>query len=175
LGSKAAFVLVGLAVTVGVANAAGTAKTYADPAGDSPFALDISRVTVADAKGGLITFTVRLRPAARRPGDQLFLYLDTDLNRSTGTSGLDYAVLFEGGPNTYTVASLAGANPVRVSAKSARSRCCAAGWVFSINRRELGNTKAFDFSVSTDFKVPGVRKDRAPNTGLFRYRLSNVS
>jgi hypothetical protein len=177
-------VLVGL-----VAQTAGAASSFKDPAGDSAWA-DVVSVAVTDDASGLLTFRTSFSSGSKLSvgkDDGLYLFLNTDRNRSTGRTaktGAKYGG--DGGKEKYgadyvffvrfkvhDVVRLSGTKSTSVKT-TAKSRCCSQGWEFSINKRDIGSPKAFEFHVYTlglaDPNKP--RWDYAPNKGIYTYKLT---
>ena len=120
-------------------------RTFADPAGDSGAAADITRVQVSNSNQGLVTFEITL---ANRPpvgdDDYVLVALDTDRDRGTGDgSGMDFGLQYTGDGGG-AVFRWNGSAFVPTAASSFR-------WfvhdavIFSINQAQLGDTPHFSF------------------------------
>jgi hypothetical protein len=178
----AAMVLVVVGVSVQAASGAG--PPFTDPVGDTS-AADAEWVTVTDNAAGLFSFRVKFRNRlSLLPNDRIYLYLNTDRNRSTGRTstgpsakyGADYLVFLTGKDRSYGVYRvLQGGNDLKfMKTTTSSSRCCASGqWKFLINGREIGNPRAFDFYVYTSYIDPAKRRfDYAPTEGVYTYQLT---
>src|SRR5688572_15484729 len=68
-------------------------RQFADAAGDSAGAPDVTTTTVSNNSAGVITFRITLpNRTALNANDLVFVGLDTDRNQSTGLEGFDYVL-----------------------------------------------------------------------------------
>ena len=173
-----------LVVGVSVQVAAGAGPPFTDPVGDTS-AADAEWVTVTDDAAGQLSFRVKFRNRlSLLPNDRIYLYLNTDRNRSTGRTsagpsakyGADYLVFLTGKNRSCGVYRvLQGGKDLKfMKTTTSSSRCCASGqWKLSVNRREIGNPRAFDFYVYTSHIDPAKRRfDYAPTEGVYTYQLT---
>lgn len=93
LGCGGALAFAGYAVASSSSRLASGTATFADPAGDSGNAADVTKVVVSNDDANNLTLAITL---ANRPAffidDFFFIALDTDRNASTGANGFDYAI-----------------------------------------------------------------------------------
>jgi hypothetical protein len=180
---------------------AGAGSGYKDLAGDSAWA-DVVSVAVTDNAIGLITFKTKFSDGSKLSvgkDDGLYLFVNADRNRSTGRTvktaakyggdggkekyGADYVLVLRftdtypahrSGATSYDVERLSGSTSTSFKTTAAKSRCCAQGWEFSINKRELGSPKAFEFYVwSLSLADPNKpRWDYAPSKGVYTYKVT---
>lgn len=169
----AAVTAAGVILLVPTASAVGR---YTDPAGDGG-AADATGVTVASDPTGQIVFTVHLVdfPAGANLG--LVLFLDTDLNVTTGmpgSFGTDYVFIADRSDGTWDFARWTGSDldwdtPYStVTVQMSRTAV-----LISVNRSELGGTGGFNFGVRTvAFDESGWQEeDTAPDLGRWNYSL----
>lgn len=167
-------------------SAAGATTTYPDALGDARCCNDIAGVTVTNDAGGAITFRIDLpNDPAPGPGRPVLIWLNTDLDRSTGTwnmpqgqrlrrSGADYRIVLNtiGGPEGTRLERLSGGRPTDVGAlTSAYDR----GWTVTLDRRAVGGPEAFEFFVFGVRQEPGLLSevvDDAPDAaqGIWGWR-----
>ncbi len=177
------FGLAALALAVVVQTAA-AGSLYTDAVGDTT-AADVEQVIVTNDSAGQITFLVKFRnhPTALK-NDRFLIYPNTDRKSTTGgTSGVspakdgaDYIFFLTGGSHTISAYHLMRGQPPKFfNAKTLKSTCCSSGWLFSINRREIGNPKVFDFYVYTQYVDPSKKRfDYAPSRGVYKYTLTGL-
>jgi hypothetical protein len=166
-----AVTLVGAAVLV-LAPAAASAGRYLDPTGDSGTSPDITGVTVASDASGLILFTIDLADLLDGSGARTFLLLDTDEDGATGAPdsvGSDYVFVVD--DDGYNFAHWTGAawdnDTAYATVRVFTSRTHV---TISVNRSELGNTKAFNFWVRT--RLGDEDMDTAPEESVWNYSLA---
>jgi hypothetical protein len=123
--------------------------TFADPAGDSGTAADITSIAVSNDDQGQYTFDVAFGTPY---GDAAYfdLYLDTDMNSSTGDAsqgGADYGVEENQTSSRFFVYKWDGGQwaPVSVATASVVLGSGGMGITISINRSELGGSGGFHF------------------------------
>lgn len=152
--------------------------SFADPQGDNPAAPDVTTVRVADAKSGMVTFTIATPNYATLPEDTIVLLLiDSDLKQSTGASGADLLVAYGAGEvelgrwDRTQQQFVADEPPSRVQARNA-----AGVLTIQVHRSELGNVTQLGFAVGAahiDEAGGFDALDVAPETSFWRYALVN--
>jgi len=151
---------------------AASAGTYADPAGDSGAAGDITGVSVSsDKQSGQIVFRITGTNLASSTLNPLFLSIDSDANPGTGDltdHGTDY--WFGIDDDSYGFQHWDGADWVDTSYSTVHITGGTQGMTISVNRSELGNTSSFNFVAST-LSFLGMTRDYAPNDGAFNYAI----
>jgi hypothetical protein len=146
--------------------------SYADPAGDSGAAGDITAVTVVgDKASGQVVFRITGSNLATSDTNLLFLTIDSDANPLTGDltdNGSDY--WFGMDDSTYGFEHWDGSQWVDSPNLTVRITGGASGIMVSINRSELGNTADFNFAAST-LNLSDRTSDHGPNDGAYNYSL----
>ena len=146
--------------------------SYADPAGDSGAAGDITAVTVVgDKASGQLVFRISGTNLATSETNLLFLDIDSDANPLTGDltdNGSDY--WFGMDDSTYGFEHWDGSQWVDSPNLTVRITGGASGIMVSINRSELGNTADFNFAAST-LNLSDRTSDHGPNDGAYNYSL----
>jgi hypothetical protein len=146
--------------------------SYADPAGDSGAAGDITAVTVVgDKNSGQVVFRITGSNLATSDTNLLFLTIDSDANPLTGDltdNGSDY--WFGMDDSTYGFEHWDGSQWVDSPNLTVRITGGASGIMVSINRSELGNTADFNFAAST-LNLSDRTSDHGPNDGAYNYSL----
>jgi hypothetical protein len=166
LGLLAALLLAPSAGSVPLAQAAlhaASAASFSDAAGDSGAAADITDVDIGnDVVAGSIVIWVTLanRPDDLVAGDDLSIYLDTDLNPTTGDLGAEYAIDVDA--DLVGLYRWDGTTYVFVESPSLTARFSKADKAVrvSIHPGELGGVTVFNFSVQS---TSGEAFDYAPN------------
>jgi hypothetical protein len=145
---------------------------YPDASGDSTSAADVTGVTVqGDKTSGQVVFRVAGANLSTTASMVTFVVIDSDANPATGSenwNGGDY--LFAVDNASYEFDHWNGSDWVDTSSSTVRI-CCKGGGasiMFSVNRRELGNTSAFNFTAAT-FNTDTHAWDDAPDDGMFNY------
>jgi hypothetical protein len=165
-------VVAALAAALVLVPSASAAGAYADPAGDSGAAGDISSVAVvSDNQSGQIVFRITGTNLATSLLNPLFVTIDSDANPQTGDlsdHGTDYWFGIDN--DTYGFQRWNGADWVDTSYATVHINGGGREVTISVNRSELGNTSDFNFFVSTRFYLGGTT-DYAPNDGMFNYSL----
>jgi hypothetical protein len=168
--------LAGTAIVLSLASGAGAVGRYTDSKGDAGQAPDITGVSVASDPNGQIAFTISVVNLPSPADVRTFIFLDTDLNGSTGapdTEGADYMFAVDESDDSYSFARWNGTDwdgeipysTVKVSSHSS-------GVVISVNRSELGGTEGFNFWTRTRLGDPSARQeDTAPELGVWNYSL----
>ena len=160
--------------------AAGVAQ-WADPAGDQdPGAPDITAVTVSD--DGVGTLTVRAetpREPSLASGRDLFVFFDTDRNPATGApeffEGTEYYVVFDEDSQTASLGRWDGSE--WQSAASSVSARWDHGPTFTLDLREIGNQRGFNFWALAVKWGSGDTWDidAAPDSGTWNYQAGTGS
>lgn len=173
-----------LALTAATAHAATggiTPQSYTDPAGDSGTSPDITTVAVGNDAAGQYEFDVTF---ANDYSDtsQLFLYLDTDRNASTGDTkeeGADYLIFDDHASRTFEVDSWNGTDWASSADTTASITADPRSLEISINKSELGGATSFNFFVgildSASADGTDSFDDDAPSgSGTFVYELQQT-
>ena len=145
---------------------------YADPAGDSGAAGDITAVTVVGDKGsGQVVFRITGSNLATSETNLLFVTIDSDANPLTGDltdNGSDY--WFGMDNSTYGFEHWDGSRWVDNPDLTVRITGNSSAITISVNRSELGNTADFNFASST-LNLSDRTSDHGPNDGAYNYSL----
>lgn len=145
--------------------------TYADPAGDSGGAGDVTGVTVmGDKTSGQVVFRISGTNLASGETNPLFLAIDSDSNPLTGDL-TDHGTDFWFGVDLggYWFGRWDGSHWVSAPYSTVRITGNTSQIMISVNRSELGNTSAFNFVASTLAFGSASGFDAAPNDGAFNY------
>jgi hypothetical protein len=146
--------------------------SYADPAGDSGAAGDITAVTVVgDKNSGQVVFRITGSNLATSDTNLLFLTIDSDANPLTGDltdNGSDY--WFGMDDSTYGFEHWDGSRWVDSPDLTVRITGNTSAITISVNRSELGNTADFNFAAST-LNLSDRTSDHGPNDGAYNYSL----
>jgi hypothetical protein len=174
VAAAALALLVVLPAGAGPSRSSAGSQTYNDPTGDSADAADISALTVSNDDAGLLTF--RFTYANRAPGltgdDAVIILLDTDRNEQTGDPdlGTEYAVFFLASQQNGVL--LRWQNNEYQETPQTTFRATPDGLQLQVNRREMGNTTAFDFGAVTFRDLEGNESaDGIPDGSLATYQL----
>ena len=132
------------------ASATSNSKTFTDSTGEDPNAPDITTINVSNDNSGLITFKINISNRPTLTQDMFVLvYLNTDRKTSTGdpqSAGSDYVVELD--PGQVTLYKWNGTDfRAAPSQASVTFGYDASGATIRASARDLGNTKAFGFSV----------------------------
>lgn len=157
-------------------------ETFTDPAGDAELAPDLTTVRVENDDSGRLTFAVTFsnRPDPLNAGDQVSVFLDTDLNAATGDPlGADYALLALGraGTDAAGLCRLGGGETdCGIPQPTFGGTTGPSTLTLFVNRSDLGGTDAFTIRVSSSFQAAGggtISYDFAPDAGqaAWMYRL----
>ncbi len=149
---------------------AGGASTYTDPAGDSGDGPDLTSIRISNDAAGELTFRLSVgnRPSGLNFREALVLLLNTDRNNATGSSGFDYRVSFA--PSEYAVARWTGSRFEVFDPATDQAEIVAGGFVFRINRSDLGSTTGFEFGLGALAASQRVA-DTLPDAGLTTFVL----
>jgi hypothetical protein len=146
--------------------------SYADPAGDSGAAGDITAVTVVgDKASGQVVFRITGSNLATSETNLLFVTIDSDANPLTGDltdNGSDY--WFGMDDSTYGFEHWDGSRWVDSPDLTVRITGNTSAITISVNRSELGNTADFNFAAST-LNLSDRTSDHGPNDGAYNYSL----
>jgi hypothetical protein len=147
-------------------------QQYVDGLGDvASGGMDIKLVTVSNNDAGLLTFSIEVPSHERLPTNKsVAVYLDTDLNPSTGDGGSEYELHGIGSTNTIRIGKWNGSSYERLSNTGITGNFLR-GETITINRSVMGYPVGFNLEAYTYHHVDGRRTvdDRAPNTGFWRY------
>lgn len=148
---------------------AGAATTFTDPGGDAVGgAADMTQVVVSNDFDGNITIAMTIpNRTTFTTDDTLVIVFDTDKNASTGTSGIDYAIVAGAGG----VALLRGDGTTFVATAQTTLRAADNNKTVTVNRSELGGTTGFIFGASTFLDSSETAVDDAPDSGAWIYDL----
>jgi hypothetical protein len=165
IATIAAAIVLGLAA---IPSATGVGSTsFNDTIGDGNGAADVKTVVVSNDDAGQVTFRVNVDTLPRPSDTRVFVFIDTDRNRATGSpeaAGADYAIVDDSSDSTYDIARWNGSDWDDTASSTVRVFADGGGVTFSINKSELGGTAAFDFWVGTQLGDPsGNAADTAPD------------
>jgi hypothetical protein len=161
-------------VAVPLSTLAPAAAFLTDPTGDSGNAPDITDVSVGnDVVAGPIVIWVDVpNRTSLGPSDLMVVYVDTDLNQSTGGAdyaGSEYAIEMVGG--RLALFRWTGSDWAQVPAPTLNNAFFRGQKALrvSIHPNDLGGTRAFNYYL---FSAAGdQRGDYAPNDGVRSYSL----
>lgn len=162
-------ILVGavLAVLLFGASGAGAATTFTDPAGDATGgAPDITQVVVSNDAAGNITFTLTTNRSTFTADDVVGILLDTDKNSSTGTNGVEYAIVLTNG-----IPVLLRGNGTGFESAPGTLVVSPNFTAVTVNRSDLGATTGFVFAVFSGLGSNDAAEDDAPDNGAWSYDL----
>jgi hypothetical protein len=175
--------VVGTATAPGGSAAATGSQTYTDPAGDAKGAPDLLGVAISDAAGGTISITVTAAgfASSTAPWTQVVLYLNTDMNPTTGSInqlGAEYR--FGAGKDSTgdggDMERWDGSRYVQMAQSPTMSFSRSGdALTWTANKSDLGNTTAFSFfawSSTWDANDNMLAEDDAPDSGIWLYALS---
>ena len=173
LGSGALLAIAGAAVGSSSSNS----TVFEDASGDNRDGADVTRVRVTNQDDGQLVFEITLPNRESLVGSELIvLYMDTDRNGSTGSSGTDFVIgtyartgrvyidKWTGTAFTRQRQSLDSAfSPRTLTLRARQSELALSGW--------------FDFSIVTwasPYTGPesAIFGDRAPNSGRYRHSMT---
>jgi hypothetical protein len=157
----------------GGAQASPNPETFADPAGDSGTAPDVTSVLVANGASGQVIFRVTVTDLVVPSDSRVLVAIDSDRNPSTGHDGTDYLLIYDLSDAGFVLARWDGSQFVDTPESTLGAGHDENSVIFSVNASELGNTTGFDFWVRT---VQGsafdtAHEDNAPDKGTFTYEL----
>ena len=142
--------------------------SYADPAGDSGTAGDVTHVEVeSDNASGQIVFRVSGSNLSTAPNQLTFLDIDSDANPLTGNTsawGIDY--FFGIDDESYGFFHWSGTDWAATPDSTVMISGRGSGLLISINRRELSNTSDFNFDLFTVNSTDPSAGDDAPTLTL---------
>jgi hypothetical protein len=156
-----------LALLVFGASGAGAATTFTDPAGDATGgAPDITQVVVSNDPAGNITFALTTNRSAFTDDDVVGILLDTDKNSSTGSTGVDYAIVLGNG-----LPVLLRGNGTGFERAPGTLIVSPNFMTVTVNRSDLGATTGFVFAVFSGLNSNNAAADDAPDNGGWSYDL----
>jgi hypothetical protein len=151
---------------------AATPGTYADEAGDSGSAGDITGIQVdSDKQSGQIIFRITGTNLSTSASVPTFLLIDSDSNPFTGdvgSVGADY--VFSIDDESFWFEHWNGSDWVDTSYGTVRITGGINGLMISVNRSELGNTGELNFWARSYDRV-NKKVDDAPDDGAFNYSI----
>ena len=162
----AALAVAGMGPAVFTASAAGT-STFSDPVGDAGAGFDLANVVVSNDNSGQITFRVGLPAVSALPSNLgLGISMNADLKPTGGNAGIDFSIITIGGAAGLSKVNSGGlSNPTVPQSLSTNFQ--PGVMTVSINRRDLGGTRGFQFFAVTLLQLPDgsfdqVNSDVAP-------------
>ena len=161
----------GAVLAAAPAGLAAGATSFTDPQGDASGVPDVRSVDVANDDTGKITIRVTVDALTVPSDTQILVLLDTDRNAATGSTnfgGADYFLVGDASDNSFGVVRWNGSGWEGVSAPTSSASSGATGMAFHVDRHDLGDTSAFDFSVGS---FSGGNVDLAPDSGRWSYTL----
>jgi hypothetical protein len=144
---------------------------YADPAGDSGTAGDITSLAVTSDGSGQIFFRINGNGLSTSKTNLTWLLIDADANPQTGDSdsmGAEY--VFGVDDDSYWFGRWDGSDWVDTSYATVRVTGGSRSLMISVNRSELGNTSELNFWAQA-YDETNKRWDDAPDDGMFNYSL----
>jgi hypothetical protein len=146
---------------------------YADPAGDSNGAPDITQIVVSNDAAGVVTF--RVTTAAPIVGNSVvFVDIDSDSNPGTGSFGAEYSII--AGLGGFGLQKWNGTDFVDASAPSLNALVSGTTVEIKIGRQDIGNVSRFGFSAAAVLfdasTFDYVSEDDAPDGGEYIYVLT---
>src|SRR5687767_5885284 len=147
-------------------------EVFNDPANDNPsgVAPDITRVVVSLAADEVITIRIDTpNRTGQLPTDAVVMYLNTDLDASTGAVGSDFRIEAFGGDPGVFLARWGGSSWDRVTGSSFSGQF-SSGVTATVHRRDLGGTKGFSFFIVTFSN--GLNPDYVPDDATGGGRLT---
>jgi len=164
---------VALVAALIVVPVAGTTGRYADAAGDSGTAPDLTGVTVAGDALGQVVLTISVNQVPAQGDVGVMLVLDTDLDPRTGEpthGGADFVFVEDMVARKWSFGRWTGAAwDWDTPYATAEVWSSPTAVTISVNRSELGNSSAFNFYAISwlDELV-----DSAPDRGLWNYSFA---
>jgi hypothetical protein len=154
--------------------------TFSDPAGDDMAgrAPDLLGTSVWSDAAGIVTVRAEIPGVPElRPGDLYALFLDTDLDRTTGNSyaaGADAVIAIDGDTRTLGLARWTGIGWDFGVPQASLRGAWSGGPTISVDRAELGGTASFRFweGASARDRTGASYMDVAPETGQWAHELS---
>ena len=125
--------------------------TYTDPTGDATGnAPDITDVQVTNDNGGQITFNISVTNLT--PESDLFVFLDTDKNATTGDHGSDYVLEWQASStpanNGWWFGKWNGSDYIHPDQHpTVAASLVPTGVQFTLNKSEIDGTTGFSFSI----------------------------
>ncbi len=150
-------------------------ESFVDPANDNPKGLapDMTRVDVTLATDGNLTIRIETpNRTSQLPTDAVVMYMNTDLDPSTGTVGADYRIEAFGGEPGVFLARWGGSSWDRVSSVSFSGEF-SGGVTARMRRSDIGAPNGFSFfavSFSNGLE-PDYAPDGAPSGGRLTAKL----
>jgi hypothetical protein len=149
-------------------------SSASDPIGDAGAAPDITAVSVANDGSGALAFTVRTGAGTLSTTTAIVVSLDTDKNASTGSDGIEYLFVIDGGG--WGLLKWNGSTFEQAAAPSASAVYSAGAAVFKINKSDIGVADSFVYYADSylfDANDEVVATDTAPDgTAVYTYTLT---
>jgi hypothetical protein len=163
--------------SAGAARGASGSTTFADSTGELSGGPDITAVTVSNDDKGTLTFAIAVpnRPSLTQDMG-VAVFLDTDLNASTGYAGgdgADYVIDYEGG--TADLGKWNGSAWDWSTPQSSLVSSYSSGATLKLNVADLGGVSAFNFFVAVlEMQNGSPVIDFAPDAGhgTWNYRVA---
>ena len=163
--------------SAGATRGATGSTTFTDSIGELSGGPDITAVTVSNDDHGTLTFAIAIPDRASLSRDMgVAVFLDTDLDASTGNpsiDGADYFIDYEG--RTADLGKWNGSGWNWNTAQSSLVSSYASGATLKLNVADLGGDSAFNFFVGVLEMQNGLpAMDFAPDAGhgTWSYRLA---
>ena len=153
---------------------------FSDPAGDDMAgrAPDLLGTSVWSDAAGVVTVHAEIPGVPDlRPGDLYALFLDTDLDRTTGNpyaAGADAVIAIDGDTHTLGLARWTGIGWDFGVPQASLRGAWSGGPTISVDRAQLGGTASFRFweGASARDRTGASYMDAAPETGQWAHELS---
>ena len=171
VGTRRLLATLGVLTAAALVPAAGSTGRYVDPTGDAATAPDVTGVTVEGDAVGQLLFTINVARFPTEGDTGLLLFLDTDLNGTTGeatSGGAEFVFVEDPVARLYDFARWTGSDwDWGTPYSTVQVMSGPASVTISVNRSELGNTTGFNFWARTWFGDNDV--DDAPDHGFWNY------
>ncbi len=155
------------AAVLALAGGGGAATgAYADPAGDSGAAPDITSTNVSDDASGRVLFEIAVpnRPDIRGTRGALFVLIDSDRNAATGDEGVEYAVFIDGATGSAGFLRWNGSDYEPAEAAGFLVGYANGKAQVAFNRSAIGGVATFNFWIlATEGDEEGAPYDVAPD------------
>ena len=163
-----------LVLCLAAAQSASADSSASDPIGDAGAAPDITAVSVANDGSGALAFTVRTGAGTLSTTAAIVVSLDTDKNASTGSDGIEYLFVIDGGG--WGLLKWNGSTFEQAAAPSASAVYSAGAAIFKINKSDIGVTDSFVYYADSylfDANDDILASDTAPDgNAVYTYTLT---
>lgn len=165
-----------LAISGAAGSSSSNSTAFEDPSGDGKEGADVTRVRVTNQDDGQLVFEITLPNRESLIGSEsIQLFIDTDRNGSTGSSGADFGIAIFARTGRVYIDKWTGSAFSR-QRQSLDSSFSARSLTFRARQSELSLSGWFDFSLVTwasPYNGPGtgILGDRAPNSGHWRHSM----